>query len=49
VPAGKLDKPIDFNTVDDNQKDDYLKNQEDHLADLEDIPHNMKGLADSFM
>ena len=43
------DKNIDFNTVEDTNKDQFLKDQAEHLQELEDIPMSKKAQADSYM
>lgn len=41
-----MTKPVDFGTVDDENREEYLQNQKNVIANLEDIPMNMKPLAD---
>jgi len=49
IPASKLTKPIDFGTVEDAIRDDDLENETNLMEELEDVPMNMKGLAESLM
>ena len=39
------DKDIDFNTVEDSNKDQFLRNQQEELQELEDIPISKKPQA----
>ena len=45
--AGNLGQPIDFSTVNDDKKEEFLKEQEEKLKELDDIPTDKRELSDA--
>ena len=49
LPASKLNEPIDFNTVTDENKDDFMKSRKEVLYQVQEIPNNYKAQAEILM